>query len=516
MEVSSNLRSTPGRVVRLLILEDNALDVELALAHLERAGFEVQASVAATKQEYFDFLKTGEFDVILSDYALPDFDGATALKMAKATHPRVPFIVVSGRLGEEIAIDTLHLGATDYVLKQRIERLVPAVKRALAEAEEHAIRLRAEARARESEDRFKQLTNNLPQMVWTTDNYGNITYANDAWKRAMPENVKHWRDPSILHPDDLNRCVDAAVAAGRTREPFSMECRYLNRTDGVYHWSLLRAVPFESSEGAPAWLGTATDLHEQKLREESLRTAEKLAVTGRMAAAIAHEINNPLESLMNLVFLLQTDQHMDPGSRKYLDMAEQELERVSAIVRKTLQYYREPETVSQVDALELFVGVIHMFQGRLRGKQIEINANVPEPVAFTAISGEIRQVVVNLVANAIDAVETEGKINLNARTIMQQGAAGQGSRAMAELTITDDGVGITREQAEQLFQPFFSTKGAHGTGLGLWVSKGIMEKSGGTLKLETREQDGKSLTVATVLLPSEVTNTAEERQQSVA
>ena len=516
MEASNNPRSATRRKVKVLILEDNALDVELALAHLEKAGFDIDASVAATKQQYFDLLREDGYDVILSDYALPDFDGATALQMAKATHPRVPFIVVSGRLGEEIAIDTLHLGATDYVLKQRIERLVPAVKRALAEAEEHAIRLRAEARARESEDRFKQLTNNLPQMVWTTDNYGNITYANDAWKRAMPENVKHWRDPSVLHPDDLNRCVEAAVAAGRTREPFSMECRYLNRTDGVYHWSLLRAVPFESSEGSPAWLGTATDLHEQKMREESLRTAEKLAVTGRMAAAIAHEINNPLESLMNLVFLLQTDPQMGSNSRKYIDMAEQELERVSSIVKKTLQYYREPETVSQVDALELLDGVIHMFQGRLRGKQIEISAHVPEAVTFTAISGEIRQVVVNLVANAIDAVETEGKITLNARTIMQEASAGQASRPMAELTITDNGVGITREQADQLFQPFFSTKGVHGTGLGLWVSKGIMEKSGGTLKLETREQDGTSLTVATILLPAEPSDTAKERQQSVA
>lgn len=513
MEISSNPRAAYGRKVKLLMLEDNALDVELALSHLKKAGFEVAASIASSKQEYSDLLRDGAFDVILSDYVLPDLDGATALQMAKAHQPRVPFIVVSGRLGEEIAIDTLHLGATDYVLKQRIERLAPAVKRALAEAEEHSIRLRAEARARESEDRFQQLTNNLPQMVWTTDNYGNITYANDAWKRAVPEHVKHWRDPSILHPDDLGRCVEAAVKARRTREPFSMECRYLNRTDGVYHWCLLRAVPFESSEGTPAWLGTATDLHEQKLREESFRTAEKLAVTGRMAAAIAHEINNPLESLMNLVFLLQSDQQMDASSRKYIDMAEQELERVSSIVKKTLQYYREPETVSQVDALELFDGVIQMFQGRLRGKQIEIAVCVPEIVTFAAIAGEIRQVVVNLVANAIDAVEAEGKISLNARTITQEGPADQSSRAMAELTITDNGVGITREQAEQLFQPFFSTKGIHGTGLGLWVSKGIMEKSGGTLKLETREEDGISLTVATILLPAEA---AEGRQQSVA
>ncbi len=511
MEVSKSARSSLSRKIKLLILEDNALDVQLALAHLERAGYEVDASVAGTRQEYVDLLQAVEYDVILSDYALPDFDGAAALQMAKASHPSVPFIVVSGRLGEEIAIDTLHLGATDYVLKQRIERLVPAVKRALSEAEEHAIRLRAEARARESEDRFQQLTNNLPQMVWTTDNDGNITYANDAWKRAMPDNVKHWRDPSILHPDDLSRCVDAAMTARRTREPFSMECRYLNRVDGIYHWSLLRTVPFESSEGAPAWLGTATDLHEQKLREESFRTAEKLAVTGRMAAAIAHEINNPLESLMNLVFLLQTDHQMDPNSRKYLDMAEQELDRVSSIVKKTLQYYREPEIVSQVDALELFDGVIHMFQGRLRGKKIEISVDVPGKVMFPAIPGEIRQVVVNLVANAIDAVDTEGSIRLNARTILKQGGTGQDSRAMAELTITDDGVGITREQAEQLFQPFFSTKGVHGTGLGLWVSKGIMEKSGGTLKLETRRHEGISLTVATILLPAEI----GELQQSI-
>lgn len=516
MEVSRTAESAGARNVDLLILEDNAMDVELALAHLEKAGFRVNAFVATTRQEFVDLLQTRVYDLILSDYALPDFDGATALRMAKSRFPRVPFIVVSGRLGEEIAIDTLHLGATDYVLKQRIERLVPAVKRALAEAEEHSTRLRAEARARESEDRFQQLTNNLPQMVWTTDNYGNITYANDAWQRAIPADVKHWRDPSILHPDDLNRCVEAAKAAGRTRQPFSIECRYLHQGDGIYHWSLLRAVPFDSSEGSPAWLGTATDLHEQKMREESFRTAEKLAVTGRMAASIAHEINNPLESLMNLVFLLQADQHIAGNARKYLNMAEQELERVSLIVKKTLQFYREPETVSDVDALELFEGVIHMFRGRLSGKKIQIEPIVPEKVTFRAVSGEIRQVVVNLVANAIDAVETEGRIELRAQAFMQDNFEGQGERAMAELTVTDDGVGITREQAEQLFQPFFSTKGVHGTGLGLWVSRGLIEKNGGTLQLETRRQDGASITVATILLPLEATEAGSATEQSGA
>lgn len=497
MATSRALQRAAVREVRILMLEDNALDADLAMARLESAGFDVKLYRAECKDEFIDHLHARSYDLILSDYALPDFDGAAALEMAKAVCPRVPFIMVSGQMGEEIAIDTLHRGATDYVLKQRIERLAPAVTRALMEVEEHSIRLRAEARARESEDRFQQLTNALPQMVWTTDTAGNLTYANAAWKRAIPENVNHWRDPAIVHPEDVGRCNAAASIARQSRKPFSLECRFLYKTDGIYHWHLVRAVPFDSSEGVPSWLGTATDLHEQKLREEAFHNAEKLAVTGRMAASIAHEINNPLESLMNLIFLLKADERMPEGSQAYLTMAEHELERVSSIVKQTLQYYREPETVTKIDAGELFRSVVSIFAGRLRGKRLQLLTEVEAPVSFTAIAGEIRQVLINLVANAIDAVNEDGRIVLGARALVYD------DLEMVALTVTDNGVGITPKQAEQLFQPFFSTKGVHGTGLGLWVSKGIVEKRGGRIQLESQEKDGATSTTATVLLPVE-------------
>jgi signal transduction histidine kinase/CheY-like chemotaxis protein len=489
--------------LRVLLLEDSPLDAELAIARLEKAGLVLDATTACDRASYFEHLVAREYDLILADYALPDFDGLAALKAARALYPHLPFIFISGRVGEEVAIETLQRGATDYVLKHRPERLVPAVTRALKEAAEHKTRMLVERRFRESESRFHHVIDALPQMVWIAATDGTLLYTNKTWNESVPAGTRSWLDDGVIHPEDRAACVAARRRAIAAQEAFCCECRLHRASDRSWRWHLVRMVPLAFTRGEDGssrldWLGTATDLQEQKLNEEALRTAEKLAVTGRMMAGIAHEINNPLESVSNLIFLARMEAKDNPQVIEYLEMTENELARVASITKQTLQFYRDPLTPGPVDAREILEEVIRLFATRLRAKGVGLMLEVEKTIVFEAIKGEIRQVLINLVGNAIDAVPAGGEIAVTAKIVRHQ------EREMVQMQIRDNGVGLAAAQLGRLFQPFFSTKGAHGTGLGLWVSKGIVEKHDGTIKLASHRENGHNSTTATVLLPLQV------------
>ena len=179
-------------------------------------------------------------------------------------------------------------------------------------------------------------------------------------------------------------------------------------------------------------------------------------------------------------------------------MTENELERISSITKQTLQFYRDPMLPVATEAREILDEVLRLFSSRLMSKHIETSLRVDPGTVFEAIKGEIRQVLINLVNNAIDAVPSKGRIDIEAKPISHAGDPA------VEVCVHDNGSGISPEQAAQLFTPFFSTKGAHGTGLGLWVSKGIAEKHGGTLRLATTGTDSGNdrRTTARLVLPS--------------
>ena len=498
------------RPVRILMLEDSPLDAELATARLQKADLAPEVTLAHDRRSFEDALLAhpppSGYDLILAEYALPDFDGIAALALTREKLPYLPFIFISGRVGEEVVIDTLQRGATDYVLKHRLERLVPAVIRALRESQEHATRLSAEAMFRQSELRFRQLIDSVPQMVWVAASDGALLYSNQTWKDNVADGVPRWCEPALFHPSDYEIATAAWRRALERIEPFTVEVRLLHRADQLYRWHLLRVTPMAAqpgpesgdaagnASGKPAsqspdeevhWLGTATDIQDQKLNEEALRTAEKLAVTGRMAAAIAHEINNPLESLTNLLFLVRLESSANQRALTFLDMTENELERISSITKQTLQFYRDPSVPVEIDTRAILEEVLRLFATRLKAKGIALTLEAPDGILFQAIKGEIRQVLINLVNNAIDAVQQKGSIAIEAARVEREGQA-----AAVQILVHDNGSGIQPEQQGRLFQPFFSTKGAHGTGLGLWVSKGIVEKHGGTLRLGSSQGDG--------------------------
>lgn len=241
----------------------------------------------------------------------------------------------------------------------------------------------------------------------------------------------------------------------------------------------------------------ARDITHQKKAERALRTSERLASVGRLAATVAHEINNPLEAITNLLFLAKSAASRE-DIMKFLAMAEDELARVSHLTRQTLGFYRENKPAAVVRAGELIESLVSVFSSRARNRGVEIRPEASEATAATMLPAEIRQVLANLVANSMDAMETGGIIRIRA----ELARSWKGSREPGvRLTIADNGSGIPQSIRARLFEPFFTTKKDVGTGLGLWVCKGIVENHGGSLRMKSSTTPGQSWTVFSVFLP---------------
>uniref|UniRef100_A0A7V5CT87 histidine kinase n=1 Tax=Acidobacterium capsulatum TaxID=33075 RepID=A0A7V5CT87_9BACT len=489
----------------VLILEDNPLDIELAQSRLQQAGYDFEVHVASNRSDFLEKYAQHTWHLILADYALPDFDGLSALEIVRRDNKYLPFIFVSGVLGEEVAVETLHRGATDYVLKARMERLVPAIRRALKEYDEHCSRVQAEIKLRESELLFEQVTNALPAMVWTASADGELLYCNDIWREYFgSDDRKSWCEPAGVHIEDISQTRRSWRDALSTGKALELECRLIRAADQVPRWHLVRAVPVTMEGSQLRWVGTCTDVQMQKERDESLRVSEKLAIVGRMAGAIAHEINNPLESLVNLLYLLKgTDTRTDPG-RGLLEEADQQLFRISSITRQTLTYYRGKAVLGHIDCGALFEDTVSLFRAKLRARKITPLITVDGNVQLQGITGELRQVLVNLVSNAIDASPEDGVLRLHASKVLENGID------FVQIEVEDSGHGIQKDLQSKLFQPFFSTKGSLGTGLGLWVTKSIVDKHRGEIRLQS--QPGQ--TIFTIMLPAEYVEEASPRRNS--
>lgn len=238
-------------------------------------------------------------------------------------------------------------------------------------------------------------------------------------------------------------------------------------------------------------------IRQQVQAEEALRRTEKLAVAGRLAASIAHEINNPLEAVTNIVWLLQNDAGLPVEARNYLRTAQQELDRVAHITKQTLGFYREPSQATQIDVPELLEDVLGVFSARLRNKDIRVRRELDSRCKVAGRPGEIRQIFANLLSNSVDAVPNHGAIRIRCTPTQSRGRRG------VRIIFGDNGPGIPPANRSRIFEAFFSTKGAVGTGLGLWVVKDLVSKQGGSIKLRSRNGTGPSGTVFAVFLPSE-------------
>jgi PAS domain S-box-containing protein len=269
--------------------------------------------------------------------------------------------------------------------------------------------------------------------------------------------------------------------------------------DGSVHWIGARGrATFDEASRPERMLGVAMDITNSKLAEDALRKSEKLAAAGRLAATIAHEINNPLEAVTNLLYILRINNRWDDNARSYVAQAEHELARIAHVARQTLGFYRDTTSPHLMDLPKIVEEALSLYLPRIKAKNIRLSREYDETVQIMGLPGEIRQVVSNLVANAIDALPLEGALRIRVHRAREPNNS---NRSGGRIVIADTGSGISPAHRKKLFEPFYTTKEDVGTGLGLWVSREIVQKHGGNIILRSCVAPGHTGTVFSIFLP---------------
>ena len=300
----------------------------------------------------------------------------------------------------------------------------------------------------------------------------------------------------LLHEEDRDRVRRELEPVLHHGQDFHSEFRVV-WPDSSVHWLQGIGKVLPAANGAAAsLLGINMDITERKLSESALLQNEKLAAVGRLAASIAHEINNPLESVTNLIYLARYSDTLSE-SQEYLDTAERELRRVSAITNQTLRFHRQSTAPAPTFCSDLFGDTLSIYQGRLVNSHIRIEKRKRAEKPVNCLSGEIRQVLSNLIGNAIDSMQTGGTLFVRSR----EATNWHTGRTGVVLTVADTGTGMDAAVQKKIFDAFFTTKGIGGTGLGLWISTEIVARHGGTLRLRSSRHPVHHGTTFTIFLP---------------
>jgi PAS domain S-box-containing protein len=357
---------------------------------------------------------------------------------------------------------------------------------------------RAQAEIQEREQRFRNLAESLPMVVWVHE-VGGSAYFNRwtcEYVGRRSEDLGGGRWLEVIHPDERAISISRWTHSLETGEPYLNEYR-LRRHDGEYRHFMAQATPVRNHEGKiDRWLGTATDIHDRKLAEEALRRSEKLAVTGRLAASIAHEINNPLAAVTNTLYLALQDRTLSDATRDYLRTAEDELARVAQVATQTLRFHRQSSAPADVDLAELMDSAFSIFAARFKSCAVAVQREYEGHTMLHCCGDEVRQIFANLLSNALDATPHSGRVRLRIH-----GARNTAGERGLQVLVADTGAGIPAHLMRRVFEPFLSTKESTGTGLGLWIAHGIVAKHRGQIKLRSRTRQPGSGTVVSIFLP---------------
>jgi two-component system, chemotaxis family, CheB/CheR fusion protein len=305
---------------------------------------------------------------------------------------------------------------------------------------------------------------------------------------------------AVLVPDDKPNDVSTImrqITAGETVEHYETVRKH---KDGMLIYVALTVSPIRDRKGEIVGASTiARDITSRRLAEEALRASEKLVAMGRMAASIAHEIRNPLDAAKNITYILQQNQSLDASAREMVSMLDGQLTHMGEIVTRTLSFARPGDAPLRIAIAGIVDEVLALQHKNLINKGIEVERRFDAAGEIVGYPGPLRQVIVNLVSNAVDAIPPgqNGRLKLHLADTHHPVTRTEGVR----LTLSDTGVGIEPANLKRLFQPFFSTKREEGTGLGLWVTYGIITQHGGTIRVRSRVAGPERGTVFSVFLP---------------
>ncbi len=360
----------------------------------------------------------------------------------------------------------------------------------------------AEAALRKREQQFRALAESLPQLVWVTGPDGANTYCNqrmlDYTGLSKEEMMGFAWAPKVFHPDDLKPTLERWENCVRSGQPYQCEYR-LRRHDGTFRYFLARAVPVHDDAGAiDRWIGSSTDIHEQRLAEEALRRTEKLAAAARLAASVAHEINNPLSAVINSIYLALRDPGLSDSTRGYLKLADQELARVAQAATQTLRFHKQSTGPGFANLSEVMDSAFAIFASRFEACAVAVERDYLALEALYCYRDELRQVFANLLSNSLDACSAGGRVRIRIRMRHSRKAA---DCAGIAVTVADTGKGIPLEIRKNIFEPFITTKGTTGTGLGLWLTDDIVRRHRGSISMRSKSKSEDHGTVFSLFFP---------------
>jgi PAS domain S-box-containing protein len=469
---------------------------------------------ATSAREALNALLKNDIAVVLMDVSMPEVDGFRLADEIRQ-HPRfqkTAIIFISGvALTDADKIQGYRSGAVDYisvpvvpeVLRAKVSvfielhRKTRLLERLNSELERRVQERTEELRQREEQFRNRAVLLDLAtEAIIERDWEGKIRFWN-----AGAENLYGWRREEVLG-QDIHWLLQSVFPVPRSEIDAALQDRkmwqgnMMQRTrDGREIVVASRKTLNQDGDGV---LEVSRDITGQLQAEEALRETEKLAAMGRVAGIIAHEINNPLAAITNLFYLLRHHASLDDDARHYAELAEQELQRVSHITRQTLSFYREAKQPESIPIRELLDDVVELQARGLQAKRIVLEKRYTSSGVVHGFPVELRQVFLNLIGNAVQAMPDGGILRLHVHdatdwTMRRHGIA---------ISIVDTGHGIRPEDAKRLFQPFFSTKSTKGTGLGLWISRGIVQKYNGRISCRSYRRGAKCVTCFQVFLPA--------------
>ncbi|HTB83117.1 MAG TPA: response regulator [Candidatus Sulfotelmatobacter sp.] len=487
--------------LNILIVEDNPNDAELVLSELQQAGFNPKWKRVETEPDFLAEIKKSP-DIILSDYSMPQFSGLRAAKLLQESGLNIPFILISGTVGEEVAVNAIKHGANDYLLKDRISRLPNAVERALDQKRLLDERLQAEALLRESEEKFRQIAESINEVFWVTDPAKErVLYISPGYEKIWGQTCKSlYESPHnwlmAVHPEDRRRIIEAAMTKQELGE--YDEIYRIVRPDGSVRWIHDRGFPVRNPAGEIYRIvGTAADITEQRKLEEQLRQSQKMEAIGQLASGVAHDFNNILAVIQMQSHLLEMVGNLSPEQKGFAAEIGEATQRAAALTRQLLLFSRKEKMQTRELDLDKSVNDMTKMLRRTLGENAELQFKFSmQPLFVLADAGMMDQVLMNLAVNARDAMPKGGKLVIETSAVEFDESIGQQcpqarAGSFACLSVSDTGTGIPPEILPRIFEPFFTTKDVgKGTGLGLATVFGIIQLHQGWISVYSQAGNG--------------------------
>lgn len=504
---------SPKKTIRLLLVDDSLDDRELILMNLRRGEYTPDVVCVDTKIEFINALETNQWDLIICDYSMPGFDGLAALSILKERNRDIPFILVSGAIGEELAVKAMKAGANDYLMKDNLQRLVPAIERELKEA-----KLREKHReAQRERDRLLTVIQNSLNEIYIFDcqtlqfrylnqsAMENLGFEYDEIFQMTPIDI----NPYLETPDDFGRIIQPLLDGELEKDLYLTKHR---RKDGTtypieIHIQLIRqnnqqfftAIGFDLTDREK----DALKIQEQK--ELAREFAEHSKHKSEFLANMSHELRTPLNSILLLSKLLlkSKNENLSSDQLKYIDVIQQSGNHLLSLINEVLDLSKiesgEMElSYETIDVRDLIVNISSTFEPIAEEKNLEFSVTIDVNLPSTLVTDQLRveQVLRNLLSNAMKFTE-DGRIELDVFT--KETDTDSVSKDVA-FRVADSGIGIPKEKQELVFESFRQADGSTqrkygGTGLGLSICKQISELLGGDLTLESTEGEGSTFTL---------------------